>query len=175
MPEREFSYFDIDIHRLEEEWLRQLLIYRKHSQKLADAEDSVRRAEAELEVRKNELKKVVAELDLDIRRDSTIYGLEKPSPKEAVDNVIFLQKSYIKAQKYVFDGVRLVNEAKHDAAYAKTDVDTLRQKKEAIQDLIVLQGREYFATPNLPHQLGGKRMADIEIADAFHKRRQESD
>ena len=68
--DEQFSFFDIDQDQLDHELVRQPRLYWQHAQKMAEAGAEHERAKARLEV-------VEAELDREVRRDPTSFGIEK--------------------------------------------------------------------------------------------------
>ena len=161
------SYHDLDIHRLDEEWVGQISLYREHAQQLADANKLLSEAETELEVRKAELKETVARLDLAIRKDPELYDLERVT-EGAIDKVVLLRPDYVKAKEEVFSAMRRVNEARHFRDVCKVANDTVgHQRKAALQDLVQLWLASYFAEPKLPRDSGGREMSEAGQKSAF--------
>ena len=131
--EEDLDYFEIDPDRLCEEWLRQLKIYRKHTHQLADARSEHERAKAQKEV-------VEAELDKDIRLHPEKYDMDKITDK-AVERAIVREKAYQKATEECI-------KARHTMDICQADVDTLDQKKKALENAVRLQIANLWGEPN---------------------------
>ena len=64
-----FDFFEIDLDRLDEEWLNQPKLYHEHSTYLTEAKEEKSRCEARLEVANDDRRAVRAKLDLRIRKN----------------------------------------------------------------------------------------------------------
>lgn len=133
------EFFDLDMHRLDEEWLRQPRLYHDYAVKLADARATWERAKAAREV-------VQAELDRDARRSPSLFGLDKVT-EPAVEKAVLLHKRYQKANEEVII-------AKHEMDVLQAAVDTLEHKKKALENMVSLHGRDYFAVPRATAETG---------------------
>ena len=83
----------IDPHKLEEEWMRQPLLYEKYAE-LSRAADETH------QIAKDQLESVKAGLDSQIRKDFESFGMKKLT-EGALNNTILLQKEYIAANSVV--------------------------------------------------------------------------
>ena len=147
------SYHEINIHKLEEEWVNQVAMYRYAAEELADANYAFRKAETEVKVREKELKETKARLYLEIRRDPEKFDL--PSRSETTfDSAVLIQPSYKEAQEAVFEAEREKNKLEHERDIFEAAEKTIGfQRKKAIEDLVQLEGRAYFARPRVTNSV----------------------
>lgn len=128
----------IDEQALDVEWLEQPRLMMRYARAAADAKKEMDHKKEQLEVKK-------AELDKDIRSDPQKYGLEKIT-ETVVQNTITLQDEYQEAsQAFV--------EAKHEYDIARYAVQSIQDRKEALENLVKLHGQQYFAGPSAPRDL----------------------
>lgn len=123
--------FDIDLYRLDKEWVEQPRLYRIYASKLTKAKKKLRRLEAQLDI-------VDAELDLMIRRNPDKY-LSRVSEK-AITNVILLHPRHQKAQGRV-------HKARHRVDVCESWVKLLDHRKKALENEVHLFGMNYFSLP----------------------------
>lgn len=166
---QDFSYFQIDIFRLEEEWANHVQIMAEHVDLLSAAREQWERAKAQVEVAKAELDEADAEIDLDVRKNPQKYGLDKIVEK-AVEKTVLIQAKHKEAFARLMDCKMKVIKRKRAVDDLEGAVEVLEHKKKAISDLVVLQGRDYFSTPSLPHtfksgQLRPPRRLSAKVAD----------
>jgi hypothetical protein len=164
------SRSDLDPLRfLTKDWLEQSKLYHKHAVRLAEAKYSLNRAKAAEAVAEEELKDVIARMDSAIRRDPEAFGLssEKKPTEAAIENTVRLSSEFQEARDAVFkDAATARNDAQHlvDVLYAT--VNSLDQRKEALQDLVKLEGRDQFAQPRADKP-NRERMDEVETEKAF--------
>lgn len=128
------SFLDIDIHILDEEWMRQPKLFEKYSRELADAE-------FELDMAKNGLKVTAAEIGRAVRDEPESFGIKKGRATEgAIEEIVLLQSRYQKA-------LAKQNAAKHLVAMLTAAVKALDQRKTALMKLVDLHGQQYFSSP----------------------------
>lgn len=126
--------FDLDKHRLDDEWLLQPRLYRKWATKLADARQEVERAKAALDVAE-------AEADREVRAD---YAAKDEKCTEAtVKASVVLHPEVRRRRSELID-------AKHHEDVVDAYVTALDHRKRALEKLVDLQGRDYFAEPAAP-------------------------
>lgn len=126
------SFLQIREHALDEEWVGQPQLYFKYAMELADARRDLDEAKSELDV-------VRAELDRDIRLDPETYHCPK-LVETSIANCILLQDNYIKATE-------TVNKAQHLVNMLMAVTIALDHRKRALENLVVLHGQSYFASP----------------------------
>jgi hypothetical protein len=139
----------IDETSLDVEWLDQPVLFMKYARHSAEKEKEKDEAKEELELTK-------AELDKEIRSFPDRFGIEKITDK-VVENTILLQKDYKEASETFL-------QAKFEWMVAKGAVDAFNQRKEALENLVKLNGQSYFAGPQIPrdlHEQRGLRQKEI--------------
>ncbi len=130
----EFDFFDIDLNRLDEEWLNQPKIFFEYARRLATAHIRESEARAEREV-------VKAELDLKVRKNLKKYKIDNVKLTEAVIlGVVHNLPEYKSAQK-----ARLIR--KHRTDILQAAINALNHRKSALERLVSLHGQNYFSTP----------------------------
>lgn len=142
------SDFEPDKDALDEEWVRQPELYHSYATQLADAR-------MKLEMRKNKLEVVKAELDKEIREDPSEYGIVKVT-EGAIAAIIVVNPRYVKALEKVNDG-------RHAVDILTAAVNALDHKKKALENLVYLHGQNYFSSPH------AKGMSGDEIDRASRK------
>ena len=142
------SFTDIDLSRLEEEWVRQPKLFGKYSAKLADAKKDLSEAKATEEV-------VEAEIKRRIRRNPQKYGVNKVT-EPAIKEAMILHPNYQSA-------VAAVTEAKHAVDVLEGLVNTLEHRKRTLENLVTLHGQNYFSKPRL------RKESDAEVRDFYDK------
>lgn len=140
----EKQFVEIDLLALDQEWVDQPRYYKDFAYRLADAN-------LDLAEKKAELKLVSAEILNAMRREPERFGIKKPS-ETAFDNLLPLQKEYQHA-------LREVHQAEHTVDLLKAAVNTLEHKKKALENLVQLEGRNYFASPRTTEYVGRERAA----------------
>lgn len=155
MSNGNYSLFEPDKNRLDEEWIKQPRLFREASDKLADAKRDHAQAKAAMDV-------VKAELAKEIREDPASFGLEGKVSGVAIDSLLPLQKRYRKAQQVIID-----------AAHAEDVLDgmakALRDRRGALENLVQLWLASYFSSPRIPGD-AGRRMKDAEATAAFDRK-----
>jgi hypothetical protein len=144
----DFDFFDLDPHRLDEEWVHQPKLYFEWATKLADAKK-------DLELTRATLDQVVARLDRLIRQEPLAFDLPKVT-EGVVEKTILLQDAYQAAHREVLRAKDRVN--KVEAVVAALD-----HRKKALENLVYLHGQSYFSTPTAPRGMKD-RMDEVEKA-----------
>jgi len=132
----------IDEEALDVELLNQPERVYKYSKLLAEAKQ-------ELELAKENLSLVKAEIDLDIRDNPDKYKLQKVT-ETAITNIILLEEEYKEAQ------ARL-NKAMYEVNVLQGAVYAINDRKSSLENLVKLHGQDYFAGPSIPHNLSELR------------------
>jgi hypothetical protein len=166
------DYFVLDINRLDEEWVAQVHVYHAHATKLADAREAHERAKAAKKVADDDLKHVAAELDLEVRRNPTNFDIEKPTEK-AVEHAVLVHKRYRQYQKLAYDAQAEVIRADHEASLLEVACKTLDHKRTALENLVILHGRDYFAAPRDRGSGFNERAESASFKRAFNRRKGE--
>jgi len=123
---------DIDPLRLDEEWIVQPKMYHYYATKQADQKKLVKELKAKLQV-------IKAKLSRHIRKYPNKYGLARATDPSVADTILD-QPPYLAAQQSIID-------AEYVADILTAALDTLDQRKKALENLVDLHGRDYFATP----------------------------
>lgn len=132
----------IDENALDIEFLEQPSLMARYSKMLADAR-------LEKDLAKERLELVKAEISLDIRDNPDKYALEKVTDK-AVEACVLAEDSYKDAQKEY-------NDANYEVNLFQGVVNAIEHRKSALENLVRLYGQQYFAGPQVPHDLSELR------------------
>lgn len=145
-----FSFLNIDIGELDQEWVKQSRLYHKWATKLADAR-------FDHDTAKSKLDAVEAECDRDIRLMPSDYGIQKIT-EERVKKAVILHPDYAAADQDL-------NHAKHRMHSLEAVVYALDHKKRALEKLVDLRLADYFSDPRAPEaareQLEAERKRNI--------------
>lgn len=128
----------IDPTALDVEWLRQADLMRKYATHAAATKMAMDDAKERLDV-------VKAQLDRDIRKDPSQFGLDKVT-ETAVQSTILLQEAYTQ-------GNQAWSEARYENDIANAAVRAIDQKKTALENLVRLLTASYFAGPQAPRDV----------------------
>lgn len=131
-PEELPDYKEIDLSRLEWEWVQQPRLFERAARKLADAK-------RDLETTKVEVELVKAEVELDVRNHPKNHGLIKVTEKSIAAAVV-LSDEYRSA-------LQTQNRAKYRVDIFQVRVTTLEHKKKALENVVDLYGQQYFSKP----------------------------
>lgn len=148
------SYTDVDLSRLEEDFLAQPRLMDRATKGSADAKKDLAELKAEMEV-------VEAECKRRIRKNPGKYGIVGSRPtKDMIDEALVLHP------KYQEINVRVI-EAQHKVDVFGGLINTLEHRKRTIEGLITLHGQGYWSKPRV------SRAADESFAKDVDARRQE--
>lgn len=142
----------IDPDNLDLEWLDQPTRFRKYSEMLADADMEVKRAH-------EKLKTVRSELVLEVNNSPELAGVKKATAP-VVEAYYRTHEDYVGA-KEAWMG------AEHEADLLRVAVFAFNQRKAALENLVRLNGQDYFAAPSAPKELGDKMR---ELSEASGKK-----
>ena len=132
----------IDEQALDVEWLDQALRMGKYCSLVAEAQ-------RELDLAKERLDVVTAELSHGIRSDPERYGLSKVT-EDSVKSTTIVQPEYQEASRDFIT-------RKYEHAMAQGAVRAFEHRKSALENLVRLHGQSYFAGPAVPHDLSDVR------------------
>jgi hypothetical protein len=121
-----------DKYNLDEEWVN-------HSDYVLTFLEEMAEARTKMDALKDNIEVVKAELDGEIRKNPTEFGLEKLT-ETLISNTIILQKDYEEALKSYLD-------AKEEYYHASNVCTAMEHRKSALENLVILHGRGYFAEP----------------------------
>jgi len=168
--ETEFDFYDINKTRLDEEWVNQPRIYYKYSELLTDAKEAVERCKGQIEIAKDEIKEVVARIDLAIRKDPVKYLGEGLKPTEsAISNRILLHPKYAAAKEKIYQLTEQLIELNTTVSTGFSAVTTLEHRKSALERLVSLHGQNYFSTPKASDEFSKESVENIEKIAARRK------
>jgi len=143
----------IDEDALDVEWLRQAMLMGRYGRLAVEA----RRV---MDLTKERLDVVRAELDRDIRANPAKYGIEKVTEGVVQNTIILAEKVRTDEEKKEIamiqpyqDAVRAFIDAKYESEMAQAAVRAVDQKKSALENLVRLHGQQYFAGPSVPRDL----------------------
>ena len=139
----EFSFVEIDKHRLDREWIQQEKMVGYYGEKLADAKQRADIAKVALEVRQ-------AELGKKIRSHPEKYGIDKVTEAAINQELIILMDEDATQVEHL--------EARHEVNILQAAINRLSDRSKAISDLIFLHSIGYFAAPKIPR---GMKQEDI--------------
>jgi len=147
---------DISINpdALDCEWVKQAQTFFKYAELVAGARDRTDRLKEVLDV-------VMADMGLKIRKNPAAYGLEKIT-EGGIQSTILLMPEYTKIND------RLAT-AKYELEILVAAVRALDQKKAALENLVRLQGQNYFAGPEVPRNIGAEWVKNTERDGARDK------
>lgn len=129
------EFFQIDLGRLEEAWIQHVTDYHACAVELEEARSDHERAKADLEL-------VVAELNIEVRRNPDSFGVEKVTEK-VVESLVIRDSRYKKAQESLFT-------ARDKVGIHQVAVNTLEHKKKALENVVQLWLGNYFSKPKEP-------------------------
>lgn len=136
----------IDEYRLDEEWRGQAELYHYWAVMYADAMLDVDNTKAALALAKESLEFGKAESDREIRSDPVAFGIEKLSEARVAHCVLL--HPICRAAFDALAGARDdLNKAQHVANILEAAVKSLDHRKKALEKLVDLQGRDYYAEP----------------------------
>lgn len=151
------GYADIDKHRLDEEWVDHVKLYAEVAEQLAEARFRLAEAKGKVEF-------VEAELAMKIRANPDKYRIEGKLTEKAIEVRVLVSKVRQEA-------VKEKNEAQHAVDVLQGASDLLEHRKKALENLVVLHGRDYFSAPSQKglNQEVRDRLEDTSTRKAFRK------
>jgi hypothetical protein len=127
------SVLEIDEFALEKEWLRQSKLYFEWAERVA-------KAKKDLDIHKNRLEVVKAEVSLAVRQFPKNHGIEvKPTEK--------LIEAVVVTDEQVTSALQTVAKIRHRCEVASAMVGALDHKKTALSKLVDLFLASYYAEP----------------------------
>ncbi len=132
----------IDDSALDIEWLDQSMLFMKYARYLAETRRTADEAKQFIEI-------IKAELDKAVRENPEKFKLEKVTDK-AIDAIIATDKKYK-------DAYQVYLEAKYEADMASSAVSAFNMRKEALENLVKLNGQQYFSGPKVPRDIHWER------------------
>ena len=139
---------------LDVEWIKQAATFGEYCMEQAGAR-------AKLDDIKERLDVKVAGLGLKIRANPATFGLDKVT-EASVQAVILLDAECAKLREEIAV-------AQYELEVIVAAVRALDQKKSALENLVRLQGQNYFAGPSVPRDIGKEWVASVERNGARDK------
>lgn len=168
-PRRETpEFFGIDLDKLDRDWVTHASTVYEFALQLADARDDRDRAKAALDIANDDLDRMAAEVELDVRRHPERFGIEKITEAVVKASVLICPK-YRDAQEVVYTARRRVNKALHDVGILEAAIKALDHKRDGLEAAGRLFGMSYFAAPRVDRETHAA-VADSSIDRAFKKR-----
>ena len=160
----------IDPDALDVAWLEQADLFYKYSEQLNRAMSTKNELKLILEIKKEEVDKVKARLDLDIRKNPEAYDLTKIS-EAAVSSAILVCSDYVEVQSEMNDLKQEFNEAQDEVNQLYSCVHAMEQRKVALENLVRLLNQQYFSTPESPRNLSFEYRNKTQITKEGAKRK----
>jgi hypothetical protein len=154
MNEKFKNDIEINPDSLDVEWVKQASLFGEYCMEQVGAR-------AKLDTVKEHLDVKVAGLGLKIRSNPATYGLDKVT-EAGVQAVILLDAECAKLREEIAV-------AQYELEVTTAAVRALDQKKSALENLVRLQGQNYFAGPSVPRDVGAEWVKDCERRSARDK------
>lgn len=126
---------EIDIHRLHLEWQKQPRMYHEYAEKLSKADTEVDRLKGAMEL-------VEAQMFMAVKDEPTRFGLKKVPSDKIAEIYAVETEEYQEAQD-------AYNRAKAIARHLRGMINTLEQRKVAVEYLSRLRLADYYADPRI--------------------------
>jgi hypothetical protein len=124
----------IDLARLDQEWVDQPVLFHEFACLLADARRDEGYAKAELDLVKSEMLR-------EIRSNPERFYIDKVT-EGTVEAAVCVSKRYQDAKKKVI-------EAEHWVGHVKAIVDALDHKKKGLESAVYMHNSDYFSAPRV--------------------------
>ncbi len=131
----EINFHELDKYQLDKEWERQPKLVRHFGEKLANAI-------YQHSLKKTEVKAAKARLALAIRQEPDRFGFPK-----VTENLI---EQIIDADPEIANYEKALAKAQYAIDMYKTACETLEHRKKALENIVNLDGRDYFSRPKVP-------------------------
>ena len=132
----------IDETALDVEWLEQSSLMMKYARHAADMRKAMDLAKEDLDI-------IRAEVDKEIREDPERFGIAKVTDA-VVAATILRDKEYQRVNKAFIN-------ARYELEIANAAVKSIDARKDALENLVRLNGQQYFAGPKVPRNLEEER------------------
>ena len=160
-----FDFFELDQHRLDEEWVNQPKLYHRYAEQLADAREMWEKAKAAKDLADDELKKMEAEIDLDVRKRFSDYGFEKRPTEPAIANTVLVSPQREDYQQKVYQARRRIIATKHRVDVLESVVSAFDHRKKSLESFVQLFLANYYSQPR-GRAMGQDRL--VHRNDRFH-------
>lgn len=126
------SFLNIDINRLDDEWLRQPHLYGEIADQLAEARRSLEQAKARLEITR-------AQIADEVRTNPKDYGIDRVSQPKVEAAVNRHRKVRLRTKSLI--------QAQYEVNVLQGAAVAMDHKKRALENLVKLHGQNYFSSP----------------------------
>ena len=155
MPED--SFFEIDVNRLDEEWVNHPKLAYQYYKEYEDKKLDLAEAQSELEV-------VAAGISSIIRKSPVKFGLAKTPTETSIHKTVIRKKKYRQA-------LRVVNKLEREVGILRAATKALDHRKSALERLVSLHGQNYFSVPQAKDEDSREVVSDIEKNAARGKKK----
>lgn len=149
---------DIDITRLDEEWLKQPKMMRLATKNEAQAQ-------LEVDEASNNLELIKARLGLLVRSEPEEWDLGKKPTETAINSIVIQHKDYRKA-------IETLNEANYKLKVLKGVTKAVEHKKSALEQEVFLWSRDYFSEPKAKGDEQDKNKIKEEVKKSIRRQTQ---
>jgi len=141
MSNRDYrSDLAIDPNSLDLEWTHQPQLFMEYAEMLAVAEKHVRSMEENVKRVRSDLVKRI------LLNPGKYLGVDVKISDPKIEACYRTHSEHVDAKEKLSD-------AMYDESILRNAVSALRQRKDALQELVRLAGQEYFAGPTVPREL----------------------
>lgn len=154
----------IDPHKLDEEWLKQPVLYMQYSELVSKAQKVKDEAKEKIEVTK-------AELDSNIRSNPEKYDAPTDKKGEYKITEAWITGAILRDIRYQ-DAVKDFNEKNYELNMLQAAVKSFDHKKKALENIVQLWQGSYFSTPKSKDDIQpGKRLPESVVEKAVETQR----
>lgn len=169
------DYPDVDMNRLEWEWARLPDECEAAANKVAGFKKQGKDQESKIELLKDEMKLLAAEIKHDIRMRPEHYHLTRIN-EDSIAEMSIMQKEYKEAQQVMREAQQELNQLKHKEDLARSVYEKWLNKKSSLENIVKLWLGSYFSTPYCDQKEYMKKSSQEKMdADFGHKRKSMKD
>lgn len=161
MKEFDSSCLEPDINNLDKEWVNQPKLYYTFGEQSEILENKLIKKEQEISVAQEDLKRIAAEIDLDIRRSPEKYSLPEKTTETMIAKAILLQPNYDKKVKEINLLIEEKNKLAYKVGLLQKILKAIEQKKAALENLVSLWIGNYYSTPKAKDNQAKEIMNEI--------------
>lgn len=143
------SILNIELTRLDEEWLKQPKLYYEAAEQLANKRFEMETLKNNLAAAEADLEDVQAKVDLAIRSNPSKYLGEIKVTEASIKNAVLLDPEYKKTKQICDNLNQELLKAKYEAELLAAIVEALNHKKSALENLVKLHSQNYFSVPKV--------------------------
>lgn len=169
MKDFDNSCLEPDVNNLDEEWVKQSKLYFTFAEQCETVEYKLAKKEQEISVAQEELKKIAAEIDLDIRKRPEKYSLPEKTTETMIAKAVLLQPRYDKKVGEINVLIEEKNKLAYKAGLLQKTIKAIEQKKAALENLVSLWIGNYYSTPKAKEKEAKEVMNEVEKKQARSK------